>query len=441
MILIAIILCLSVFLEAQNRSSSYSPFHKRRLCFSISPVLYDNLNIDHQGKEILKSKCCYSGESIISYYQPIKNGYGIIIGAGIGLTPININYDFSAEFNNPDIKGIQEYLRKDNDYDGFFWLFPLSLHKTLFDNNGRAFSVELGVKFNQFNWFYEKDLQSYYGSRNDTTTIPIFDYDIDKIKNKNFISYFMKIGLMKAMKNNNVFNINLFANYSPETWSGSYRFYNFDFDSYGTIKKNNNFIGLEFTFGMSSFKRNNNKQPKKVFENRKDVRLNIGFSGNKNLEFLNTTDGDVLGAGLSLMPKWSYSKKIAFCLNIELSFVNKTYHGSSSGYFDKFITTSIVPTVFYYPFYSTIKPFLGLGIGKYSVYTFNYDAQAYFSNDPKINIGVKPLVGISFDNVFDLSVEFNKLLFDVDTSPLNNFDNYYLAIKGSVSIGIYRTEK
>ncbi|MDI1234628.1 MAG: hypothetical protein PSX81_10125 [bacterium] len=162
---------------------------------------------------------------------------------------------------------------------------------------------------------------------------------------------------------------------------------------------------------------------------KKEIRLNFGLQGNLPERYFNTNiqkyNGKNGGMGFHVCPQFIYNKHLAFNLNIEYSFVIENYQTDAIGGFD---IISIAPGVNYYFTEHKIRPFVGLGAGIYHV----------IYHEPKVNLGVRPLLGVSFNNRFALSIEYNRILANIKVDPhvRGSFDNYYLAVKGSFSLGI-----
>lgn len=166
----------------------------------------------------------------------------------------------------------------------------------------------------------------------------------------------------------------------------------------------------------------------------KNVRLNFGFQGNfperifnKDIQKHNNKNG---GGGIHLYPKWFYNEQNSLGLNIEYVFVTENYQTDAIGIFN---IISFCPTFNHYFYKSKIRPFVGIGIGTYSV----------IYHSPKLSFGVKPLAGISFSKYFDISLEYNRILnkINIDPNVMGDFDNYYFGIKGSLSVGILKLKK
>lgn len=166
----------------------------------------------------------------------------------------------------------------------------------------------------------------------------------------------------------------------------------------------------------------------------KDFRLNFGFQGNfpeqkfnSNIPKYNKKNG---GGGGHIYPKWFYNTNLSLGLNMEYIVVTEDYQTDDIGTFD---VLSFSPTFNYYFFKSKIRPFVGVGIGAYHL--------IYLT--PKFNLGIKPLIGVSFYQFFDLSLEYTRILNKININPNSrgHFDNYYVGIKGSFSVGLLRLKK
>lgn len=244
----------------QNVNKSEFTF-KDQIKFSLSPVLYDNLTVNHWGKKLLKSKPVFSGEAVISYYYQLKNDMGINIGAGLGLAPYYLNYYFKAPdnsiFRTGHYKDDYEYLGniKHYEYVQFMWVFPLSIQKLIERDENKYYSIEAGIKLNRVVAYpYEITVGETYVI-DDTTEARLFDFQLLSTK-KNLVSYFIKAGLIKITKKQNTFQLNAVLHYSfSKIGIGYYEFQNLPYESRGQVSQNINYIGLEFIYGLSLSKR------------------------------------------------------------------------------------------------------------------------------------------------------------------------------------------
>lgn len=251
---------------AQNNKIAENLIYSRQLRFSFSPLLYDNLKINNQGEKLLKSRPTFSGEAAISYYQHIKNGYGINVGLGLGLASFNVNYYFKAPENSIFRTGIYkedyEYLDLNHyEYFSMTYVFPIYLSK-MFELKGNLFSIGIGIKYYYLldKTFEITGSSSYYVDE-DNTDVKLFEFYLEDTGRQHLFSYYLKLGLIKMTKRQNTFHINFVANYSPyKLGKGWYRFENLPYESYGTIEQNINYIGLELTYGLTLLKRLKDKK-------------------------------------------------------------------------------------------------------------------------------------------------------------------------------------
>ena len=164
-------------------------------------------------------------------------------------------------------------------------------------------------------------------------------------------------------------------------------------------------------------KNNPNLTPKK------DIRLHFGFH-------YSTPDG----VGIHLYPKWYYSQKLAFGLNLEL--VGIEGGRMIRGPFNNVETlspeiVSLMPTVDYYLTNTRVRPFVGFGIGMYY--------SVLFRTERTTSIGLKPKIGLSFNRIFELSIEYNRIFSNHIT--ITTFNNHYLAFKASFGLGIIQSKR
>jgi hypothetical protein len=169
-----------------------------------------------------------------------------------------------------------------------------------------------------------------------------------------------------------------------------------------------------------------------LFSQKNSFCLNGGFQGNlpdrlfnSNIPKSNPKNG---GVGIQVMPIWNYSNHISYGINLEYSSV------TTDARFDvyrRLNILSISPTFKYNFTDYKIRPFIGTGAGLYHV----------LNHTPLLNFGIKPFVGISVYDVFNLSIEYTKILSNINENPnrYKGFNEYYLAIQGSFTIGLKKT--
>jgi hypothetical protein len=257
---IMLLLFITNILLGQNKIKS-NFFEKDQIIFTISPVLYDNLDIGYWGEKILKSKVTFSGEATILYHKNIKNNFAINIGIGLGLVPYNIHYFFKAPsnsiFQTGPYKKFYEYL-DDNHYDyvQFIWVLPLSAQKIIKYNKNNYYNLEGGIKLNRVIAYpYEITTDNIYVIDDTTEALLFSSYLTDT--QKYILSYFFNVGIGHITKKRNIFQINAVLHFSfTKIGIGYYEFQNLPYESKGQIGWNINYIGLEFVYGLSLFKDN-----------------------------------------------------------------------------------------------------------------------------------------------------------------------------------------
>ena len=156
----------------------------------------------------------------------------------------------------------------------------------------------------------------------------------------------------------------------------------------------------------------------------KDIRLHVGFQYNLPQRLFNRSlgeyDGRNSGAGVYFHPKWHRSEHLALGLNVVLAGVQPP-NDTDVIYFLGILSAS--PTIDYYFTKFKIQPFIGFGTGFYHLF---YGTSAF---------GVSPRLGLSFSKRFDLTLQYDRLLL-ANSSVFNTINNYYLAFKLGVGIGI-----
>ena len=165
---------------------------------------------------------------------------------------------------------------------------------------------------------------------------------------------------------------------------------------------------------------------------KKDIRLNFGFQVNLPERFFNPEIGKFneknAGFGFHLMPVWNYTEKLSFGLNMEYACVTEDY---VTDVIRCAHILSLSPTVNYHFTHWKVRPFVGFGPGIYHV----------IYQEPVILFGMHPLVGFSFFDYFNLSMEYSKFFGNLNISTENEFANYYVAVKASFSIGVMGSKK
>jgi len=249
---------------SQNSEIQTGFFASKQIKFSLTPVLYDNLKLTYDEAKLLKSRPCFSAEVTISYYQYIAKGFGINMGAGIGLAPFNFKYDFEyppgTVFDPNSYFDLNSYTYVDE-----IWVFPLSVQKMFSAKKGNLFyNIEAGIKLNRIIAYpYVISIQADY-MINDTVDARLFYFEIEDTGKQNLFSYFLKFGIIKPTKKQNTLGCNLVLHYCPQLiGKGWYKFYNLSYDSHGSVEQNINYIGIEFIYGLTLMKSKNIQKQKK----------------------------------------------------------------------------------------------------------------------------------------------------------------------------------
>ena len=239
---------------------------KSQIRFSVSPILYDNLTLSHEGEKLLNASPTLSAETYLSYHQPIYKDYAINLGVGITLPAFNTNYNFEAPDNSifqtgEYSNGYKKLLGNDYWYESTMYIFPISLNKIFSSRNSDIiYSLDIGIKLNKCNTNWGLKSRDYYYISEQDPYVTLLNLNLETGEKENILSYFIKVGLIKGNKIGDSFHVNLVANYSPKLIaSGSYEFFNLGYESSGSIEQNINYIGIEFSYGLSL---NNKKHSK-----------------------------------------------------------------------------------------------------------------------------------------------------------------------------------
>lgn len=252
--LIVLLLISGNRLFSQTDSKDFIP--NSQIKFSLSALLYDNLEFEHFGYELIKSRSCFSGEAVISLYKHIYKSFGINLGLGLGLAPFNFIVDYDS-YDDPSYTGNFDgiFLNK-YDYLQFMYVFLVSIQKILPINKNfiSSLSFEVGLKPNII-LIYPYEIGSSISMETDPnglTSIELFDFYLSNTDKRTRLSYFLKIGIINNTKRLNTWQFNLVMNYSPNKIGiGTYNFYHLPTESLGSIEQNINYIGLEFTYGLT----------------------------------------------------------------------------------------------------------------------------------------------------------------------------------------------
>lgn len=160
-----------------------------------------------------------------------------------------------------------------------------------------------------------------------------------------------------------------------------------------------------------------------------DFRINFGIQYNVPAKYFNDNlskfNSDNAGAGFHIYPKLYVNRNFSLGMNIEYAIVQEK---ATTDNLDAFGIFSISPTVNYYFINGKIRPFIGTGVGLYRV----------SRTDRDLSIGIRPLIGVTLFERFDLSCEYTRILGDLKINPLvsKGFGNYYVSLKASYCLTI-----
>lgn len=248
-----LLLPFSGYVHAQTDSLKPELSYKSQIKFSLTGCIYDNLKLDWFGEKILRSLPLPSGEVTISYYNYLKNGYGVNVGLGLGLAPFNIHHKETPANNNLSVGPLNhcEYVQE-------YYILPVSVQKIFNSkkNINKIHFFEAGLRVNYkvahpYSIEVGETIQL-----NDSTDIRIFLIDVRSTPNRTIISYFIKYGWQKTLRNQNTFQYNLVLHYSPsKIGRGNYEFTNLPYPSLGTVSQNINYLGFEVVYGLTTSRR------------------------------------------------------------------------------------------------------------------------------------------------------------------------------------------
>ena len=233
------------------------PENKSAIRFSLTAAFYTNLEISNTGERHLMSATCPSGNLTVQYYKHIYSDFGILAGAGFGIVPFGFYYEFETPTNSILMNSNSTYNYpvielSDKVYmqDAFF--FPLSVQKSFLKSEAGSFFAEAGIRFNyRYVYPYEIEVGHYYGI-NDSVSAQLFQLVLTNTMKRNYFSWFFLAGKTFFTKKGNSFHVDVVFHYSPhKTGEGYYKFGHLGYESYGTLKQNINYIGIDFGYSIS----------------------------------------------------------------------------------------------------------------------------------------------------------------------------------------------
>ncbi len=254
--IIVLLLIISGF--SSGFSQEFYKIPQTQIRIFVKPILLNNLKFKHYGEKILKSNPFISFEAGIGIKQRIwRNNFNVIVDAGYGLIPYQFQFEFTADIEHV-IGDFHEHKTVESYYGNF--IIPVSLQYETLKNKKLNYFAELGIKINileKYPYIWENGMGYYLGDlippdADGNQSIQIFDMYTENFKQRAFVSYFVKAGLVFITKRTHTFNLSIIANYCPQKpYTGYYKFSNVPFESYGDVSFGLNYIGLEFVYGLS----------------------------------------------------------------------------------------------------------------------------------------------------------------------------------------------
>lgn len=249
-----LLLCFPVFIQAQtmDADSLFLRLNNNRVSLSGTVAVYNNLKFKHYGAKYLKSYPIPSLFVNAQYHQKISDTYGINTGFGATVLTLNATYNFNHTFTEP-YEFIEEFNLFHMDYFLILGEVPLSVQKTFpirsKSNSPLALAVEAGVKCN----FLLDDPAYFTGTIDSIGDEAYFIMLMELYSYRPALeSYFLKVGIHKFNKWKDILQFNLVIGYSPKKLvKGEYAFLNPPFESSGTVTQGINYIGFEYSHGLS----------------------------------------------------------------------------------------------------------------------------------------------------------------------------------------------
>lgn len=256
-----ILFLLPILLLAQETKQTEYPFNQLRI--SVTPSLCSRLNVTNEGgATIFQSSPALGAEATISYYQRIVKEFGVSLGVGINSTAHSYNFSFVPVVPFPTIPEYKHEIKEKRYEPVGMITVPLALSMIIpIKSSSWNIDIQAGAKFNYlFDAGAEKLIYDYWW-KDAGNPFPPTDaaakeksfYWVEEQKDKQVLfSYFLKAGATYTTKRNNGYFVNIVANYSPQIASeGSYLLRAIGGDSYGSFKKNINYLGLEVGYALT----------------------------------------------------------------------------------------------------------------------------------------------------------------------------------------------
>jgi hypothetical protein len=258
-LLIVPFVCFLSFVQAQGYDNTkYGPFSQ--IHFSVMPALYNNLAYQNVGEELFKSRMTVGGQVSVSYSQAIWKGFGLSVGAGIQLVPYSFGYELRTD-SSSIIAGETGFGRQRNGSAETLFTFPVLVQQKfrLYPDDKLYLNLEAGINWNIKSSGMFSSGGSHWTQTPDGEDVRYFQYRFTNADEPEYMSFAIKVGLVKVNRRGNSINWNIVLHRSEMTRlvTGTYQFNEVGFPSFGTADLYNNYIGMEFIYGLSLDKRSN----------------------------------------------------------------------------------------------------------------------------------------------------------------------------------------
>lgn len=253
-----LIFIMGLSINKASTQNSIAKTHTAQIRFNITAFLSDRLNLENSGTPLLSSSSRLGGEASILYSHPLLQNFRLNAGLGWSIYSYNYSYHFlvpPGSIFDTGSNTVPFFTTRGYDphVENIIFTIPLSVQNTfnLIVKNKVEANLEAGIKLNLKEKFpYGLQSRSVV-QLSDHTEAEYFGYDFESNGKKIFVSYLLKVGLTKDNTRGNIFNLNVVYNFSPAIIGrGEYEFSNLGFESFGTMKQNANYFGLEIGYGI-----------------------------------------------------------------------------------------------------------------------------------------------------------------------------------------------
>lgn len=208
----------------------------------------NKLNLNNYGKDLLKSKFSVAPSVNIGYSRYIIKNFGINVNVGIQIIPFNTSFNFEVTEDHP--------LKGNHDLNEYFYTIGLSnmnllVFKDLLVKPNLKVAFSAGIQRNIL-YSYEASLDYYHGFTDNDITLHTYHFEIEDTGTYKFFSYIVQCGVnRKYGKHHHVFGSLRFHYYPDIIGKGYYQFYNYPWESCGTVELGMNYLGIQFGYGFS----------------------------------------------------------------------------------------------------------------------------------------------------------------------------------------------